>query len=198
MLAATLTPADVQDTVRALPGVLTAATDLTAKTAAISPRAVPVLNNLLKLLPVGPTAAPLVQRISADAAAILRGAPSYAPVIRSVIDVLVAAPALAPQIAAVTGPMAAFAKRASADPALGQFAARLVQIIDLARGPGSTASPPVPTAPTVELAPGVGLAKLLPWMDRTITVMRHPWLLAAVPAAILAVVGGVGYAIGRR
>ncbi len=195
MLAATLTPADVQDTVKALPGVLTAATDLTAKTAAISPRAVPVLNKLLRLLPIGPTAAPLLQRIDADAAAILRDAPSYAPVIRSVIDVLVAAPALAPQIAAITGPMAAFATRASADPALGQFAARLVTIIDLAHGPGGSTSP---TAPPVELAPGVGLAKLVPWMDRTITVMRRPWVLAAAPAVLLIVVGGVGYAIGRR
>ena len=197
MLAATLTPSDIQDTVRALPGVLTAATDLTAKTAALSPRAVPVLNKLLRLLPVGPTAAPLVQRINADVAAILRDAPSYAPVIKQVIDVLNAAPALAPQIAAVTGPMAAFARRASADPALGQFAGRLVTIIELARGPGGGGSP-VPTAPTVELTPGVGLARLLPWMDRTITVMRHPWLLAAVPAVILVGVAGIGYAVGRR
>lgn len=195
MLAATLTPANVQDTVKALPGVLTAATDLTAKAAAVSPRAVPVLQKLLRLLPVGPTAAPLLERINADVAAILRDAPSYAPVIRQVIDVLNAAPALAPQIAAVTGPMADFARRAAADPALGPFAARLVTIIDLARGPGGG---PAAATPTTAAATGVGLSKLVPWMDRTITVLRHPWLLAAVPAVILVAVGGVGYAVGRR
>lgn len=195
MLAATLTPADVQDTVRALPGVLTAASDLTAKTAAVSPRAVPVLTKLLRLLPVGPTAAPLLERINADVAAILRDAPSYAPIIRQVIDVLNAAPALAPQIAAVTGPMADFARRAAADPALGQFAARLVTIINLARGPGGGDAP---TAAPTMTAGGVGLVRLLPWMDRTITVMRHPWLLVVIPTVILAGVAGAGYAAGRR
>ena len=194
MLAATITPGDVQDTIKALPGVLTTATDLTAKAAAVSPRAVPVLNKLLKLLPVGPTAAPLLQRINADAAAILRDAPSYAPVLRDVIAVLQAAPGLAPQIAAVTGPMADFTRRLGQDPALGVFAARLVTIIDLAGGssPGGGGGAATPAAP------GVGLSSVIPWLDRGIVIMRHPWLLAAVPAAILAGVGAAGYALGRR
>lgn len=195
MLAATVTQGDIVDTVKALPGVLTTATDLTAQAARISPRAVPVLNKVLKLLPAGPALAPLVQRVNADAAVILRDAPGYAPVIREVISVLQAAPRLAPQIAAVTGPMATFARKLGSDPALGPFAARLVTIIELARGPGGGGGGGGAGAPE---APGVGLSALIPWLDRSIFVARHPWLLAAVPAALLVGVGALGFALGRR
>lgn len=193
MLAVSVTQGDIEDTVKALPSVLTAASALTSKAAAVSPRAVPVLTKLLRVLPIGPTAAPLVQRINADAAAILRDAPSYAPVIRDVIAVLQQAPGLAPQIAAVTGPMAAFAKRLGEDPALSAFAARLVTIIDLVGGPSGRGN-----STSTSNTPGVGLAALIPWLDRSIFVARHPWILAAVPVAVLASAGALGYAIGRR
>ncbi len=48
------------------------------------------------------------------------------------------------------------------------------------------------------MAPGVGLQAIVPWLDRSIFVMRHPWLLAVVPVLFVGGVGAVGYAIGRR
>lgn len=186
-------PATVQTVFEALPSVLTAATTIATKAAAIAPQAIPIINQLLRLLPLGPALAPLVTQISRDAATILRAAPGYAPVLRQVADVLTKAPTLLPQIAAITGPMAAFAQRVGEDPSLGPFVARLVTIIELSKSKSDRDNAAV-QATTV----GVGLDRIVPWLDRGIVVMRHPWLLVAVPTAILAVVGGIGYAIGRR
>jgi hypothetical protein len=193
VLSAAPSPTTVQTVIEALPPILTAATTITAKAAAVAPQAVPIINQLLRLLPLGPAIAPLVMQISRDAAAILQAAPSYAPILRQVADVLARAPTLAPQIAAITGPMADFARRVGEDPSLGIFVARLVTIIDLASSKSDKASAEV-HATTV----GVGLDRVVPWLDRGIFVMRHPWVLAVVPAAILAAAGGVGYALGRR
>lgn len=195
MLAVSVTAEDVQSVVKKLPEILTKATDLTAKAATIAPQVTPVVRKVLKILPAGPSLAPLIKPINADVAKFLREAPTHTAALQSVIEVLEKAPQIASQTAAATGPLVSFTTRLAADPALGPVTARMMAMVDIAksRAAGRSKGPPAPATST-----DVGLSALVPWLDRGIAVMRRPWVIGAVPLAAFVGVGTFSYLIGRR
>jgi len=193
-LGAPVTAADITQIIGTAPAVLSTVSNFANQAARIAPTAVPAINKVVPLLSYGPNLAPLVRHVNAEIATLLQAAPQYASVLRDASALLAKAPALAPQIASVTAAMSATVQQIGKDPAFPQFAARLATIIALAQARQGTAGGSSGGAPT---ASGVGLKYAVPWMDRAAFVMRNPWVLAAVPAAVLLVVGGVGFALGR-
>jgi hypothetical protein len=192
--APAVTAADIKQVIGTAPAVLSTVGSFATQAARIAPTAVPAINKVVPLLTYGPQLAPLVRHVNAEIAALLQAAPQYASVLRDASALLAKAPALAPQIASVTSAMSATVQQIGRDPAFPQFAERLATIIALAQAKvGSSGGTPSGSTP----ASGVGLKYAVPWMDRAAFVMRNPWLLAAVPAAVVLVVGGVGFALGR-
>lgn len=192
-LGAPVTAADIKQIIGTAPAVLSTVGSFATQAARIAPTAVPAINKVVPLLTYGPQLAPLVRHVNAEIAALLQAAPQYASVLRDASALLAKAPALAPQIASVTSAMSATVQQIGRDPAFPQFAERLATIIALAQARQTSSGGAAGASST----PGVGLKYAVPWMDRAAYVMRNPWVLAAVPAAVVLVVGGVGFALGR-
>lgn len=191
-VATTTVTADVLMVLRDAPPILQDVAGYVQEAASLAPTVTPVLKQLLPLLTAGPQLAPLVQYINADAAKLLKSAPQYAPLVQQVITVLGKATALAPKIEATLRSIAATATSIDSDPDLALFADRLNLLIEIYRqksgGGLSGAAAPVP---------GVGLKKIIPWLNRGIFVAQNPWVVVAVPAVILGVAGAIGFALGR-
>lgn len=190
-----VTNADIQQAIRQAPKVLQTAATFTTKAAAIAPQAVPVIRQLIPLLPYGPRLSPLAAVISSNVATILNKAPSFAPSLQQAMELLEKAPETAQQIAQITGSMAAVIQKVGEDPALDPFVDRLLQIINLyqqkeSRSTGLPAS--------MSTTKGIGLKWIIPWMDRGIVVMKHKWIAGVAPLAVLGMVGAIGYGLGRR
>lgn len=190
-----VTNADIQQAIRQAPKVLQTAATFTTKAAAIAPQAVPVIRQLIPLLPYGPRLSPLAAVISSNVSTILNKAPSFAPSLQQAMDLLEKAPETARQIAEITGSMAAVIQKVGEDPALDPFVDRLLQIINLyqqkeSRSTGLPAS--------MSTTKGIGLKWIIPWMDRGIVVMKHKWIAGVAPLAVLGMVGAIGYGLGRR
>jgi hypothetical protein len=191
-----VTAAEIQSFLTTAPKVLRSAQEYTNKAAAIAPKAVPVLREILPLLPYGPRLSPLAAAISSNVATILNKAPSYAPTLQQALDVLAKAPETAQAIAAVTGPMATLIQQIGDDPALVAFVDRLMRIIDAYEGSSSSSTTPTPST-TTSATKGIGLKYAVPWLDYGLVALKHRWLLVAGPATILFIVGAIGFGLGR-
>lgn len=80
------------------------------------------------------------------------------------------------------------------DPALPQIAQRIATLKDLAAGQ------PEGTTSTTNYVPGtgVGLSRAIPLLDGVIFFEKNPWTVYAGAAAVVALLGGIGYMLGRR
>lgn len=194
--ASAVTADNIKQIIGTAPAVLSTVGSFATQAARIAPTAVPAINKVVPLLTYGPQLAPLVRHVNAEIAALLQAAPQYASVLRDASALLAKAPALAPQIASVTSAMSATVQQIGRDPAFPQFAERLATIIALAQAKAGS-SGGASSGGSGASSAGVGLKYAVPWMDRAAYVMRNPWVLAAVPAAVVLVVGGVGFALGR-
>lgn len=189
------TATDIVLVIRKAPKALTTAGSYAQKVADVAPDAVRVINTIKPLLRFGPDIARYVRMVNNDVATILAKAPQYATVLQKVADTLVKAPEMAREIADATGAAAETATKLGNDPALIPFIERVMLLISLARDAARSKGGGGPATPSTE--PGVGLSKVVPWLDRAIAIARHPWLLALPVVAVIGVSGGVGYAIGR-
>jgi hypothetical protein len=192
-----VTAAEIQSFLTTAPKVLRSAQEYTNKAAAVAPKAVPVLREILPLLPYGPRLSPLAAAISSNVATILNKAPSYAPTLQQALDVLAKAPETAQAIAAVTGPMATLIQQIGDDPALVAFVDRLMRIIDAYEGSSSPSVSSTPTSTTTSTTKGIGLKYAVPWLDYGLVALKHRWLLVAGPATILLIAGAIGFGLGR-
>jgi len=80
------------------------------------------------------------------------------------------------------------------DPAMPQLMARVqtLQALEAAKSP-----PKAPGAPAAPASVGVGLSRVLPLFDVAIWYEKHPWAPWAIGAGVIAVLGGVGFGVGR-
>jgi hypothetical protein len=191
-----VTQTDITNFLNTAPKVLKTAQEFTNKAAALAPRAVPVIREIIPILPYGPRLSPLAAVINQNVATILNKAPSYAPTLTQAMELMAKAPETAQQIAAVTGQMANVIQRIGEDPALEMFANRIVAIINLYQGPSSTGGGV--KAGVAASTKGIGLRWVVPWLDRGLFVMKHKWILIAAPTALLLTVGAIGYGLGKR
>ena len=190
-----VTNADITAFLNTAPRALRTAQEFTNKAAALAPQAVPVIREIIPILPYGPRLSPLAAVISQNVATILNKAPSYAPTLQQAMELMAKAPETAQQIAAVTGQMANVIQRIGEDPALEMFANRIVTLINLYQSTPSSGGAASSAASSTK---GIGLKWIVPWLDRGILVMQHKWVLIAAPAALLFAVGAIGYGLGKR
>ena len=82
------------------------------------------------------------------------------------------------------------------DPALPQIARRVKILKSLAAGAPSTAV----AVSTSKYVPGtgIGLKRAVPILDIAIFYLRNPWVTYAAGAGVVALLGGLGFLIGRR
>lgn len=194
MTALAASTSEIISTIRSAPAVFATVSTYASQVARIAPQAVPVINQIIPILPLGPSLATIVKPFSKDAASFLDKAPSYADTMRQAAAVMAKAPQIANEAIAMAGPVATMVKRLGEDPALPAFIDRAFTLKDLLNKPSSGASRGGVTTPT---KPGVGLDKTIPWLDRAIALAKRPKLLVAMPAAVLGLATLTGYAIGR-
>ena len=77
-------------------------------------------------------------------------------------------------------------RRVVDDPAFDAVAGRVQTIINL------------PGAPSSSTSKDVGLSKIVPILDTYIYVRRNPWVPWVAIGAAVALIGGIGYRMGRR
>jgi hypothetical protein len=99
------------------------------------------------------------------------------------------------KVVRTVGPVLPTVKLIVDDPAFPQVIARVHTLheIEASRPPAPGAPPRPPGAPV-----GIGLDKAIPVLDAVIYARRNPWAPWAALGAVLLVIGGVGYALGRR
>lgn len=108
------------------------------------------------------------------------------------------APAVIGSLAKVVrtvGPALGTVRLVVEDPAFPTVLARIRTLHEIeASKPSSPSTPSSPATPGV----GVGLSKAVPLLDAVIYARRNPWAPWAALGAVLLIIGGVGYGLGKR
>lgn len=185
------TVAKAVEAIGKLPKALASTTLFVDNAAQLAPRAIPILEDLLPLLRAAPQLAPLLSQLSSSVAKVMQKAPQYAPLVQQVIDTLKKAPSIASDLNTALKFLADIA----GDPALPAIVLKIQEI--LAVEEQIDAAKKAPSSSRASRAAGIGLGKLLPWLDRYRWVRQHRWVMYAAPVGAVLLVGSVGYALGR-
>lgn len=81
------------------------------------------------------------------------------------------------------------------DPAFPRIVAQIQELHAI-----EAAKPAAPTVPGAPIQPkvGIGLSRAVPLLDAVIYARRNPWAPWVAAAALVLVIGGVGYRLGSR